>query len=156
METEHVDRLGIVGARRDDGLGDDLGRGGHDVGISADGPERFLPVVHPEPCTIGQDPQVGARDEDALPQVIAQAVHDAQHDDQRHYSHYDPADGDDGVERGEPAGAAALQVANGDAALEPGGPAERRGIVSAHGLTLPAAWRGIGLRRGSSAGPSAA
>ena len=61
----------------------------------------LLPVVDAQAGAVGQDAKVRVGDEDPLAQVVAKAVHDAEHHDERRDADHDAASGDHGVEREE-------------------------------------------------------
>ena len=114
IEAHHVHAFPVVRARGDTGLADHLRRGGHDPGLLPDDPERLAPVVHAKSGAVGEHPEVRVGDQDALAEIVPQAVHHAEHDDQGRDADGHTAGRDDGVERGGAGAAAAPQVPPGD------------------------------------------
>ena len=125
IDADDVDAVGEVVAGGDQRRAQDLGRRRQHVGILPDLGDDRLPVVHPQAGAEGEDAEVRIGDQDPLPQVVAKAVHDAEHHDERHDADRHATDRDRGVERELPRVTPAPQIPQRNPPLQPARPPEK-------------------------------
>ena len=113
-----LDTLGVCDAGCHQGLRQDDRCSGYHTSLFPDLVEHGRPVANPQLRPVVQHADVRTADEDLLPEVVLQAVHDADDDDQRADAHDHATHRDDGDKRQKPRAAPAAQVSPGDRKLE--------------------------------------